>query len=551
MDISVTGAALGRGPSNQCVLPDNERIVSSCHASIAHELGQFVITDHSTNGTFLNDSPTPIGPNNTAALKDGDCIAMGKYLLTVSLKSGGASQPQSEPQTPASADSFLDDLGVAPASAPLSAPEAAADGGLDDLDKWLEPAAPAPRSQPLWGASNVVQATPDFEEENDPLAAIDQARKADSPMGGSFLDAAPESDDPDWWKGSQKDDVDPLSQAFEMPKPAATPEFLAEPTPVPPSVLDAIPAQSPEVDAVIPAVDDADDLDALLGLDSTPADADMTDSSLERAVTAGDMSSAFVAEFTEPPPQAAPAASVSEPEPEPEPLVEPVAQQPAAFVPQAQPELKPEPKPQPAAPATAGAPGDVAQTLSQLLELGNLDQAQLDALAPEVVAVLNVTIGHLLELLRARSSIKNELRLDRTMIQPVENNPLKFALTEKDAMRYLFGEHSGAYMSGSRAVKEAFNDIAGHQMALLAGMRSAYEKMLDKFSPDALEHRFAEAASKGLLGSKKARLWDAYVEYFDKLQQDPETSFNRLFGEEFASAYETQVDDIKSSTSDR
>lgn len=240
--------------------------------------------------------------------------------------------------------------------------------------------------------------------------------------------------------------------------------------------------------------------------------------------------------------------------PEPTPVPEPEVQIPAPKIPQpkAAAPAKAEPVPvatAPSSPATGSS--DLATQLAQLLELGNLDQSQLDALTPEVVEVLKVTISHLLELLRARSSIKNELRLDRTMIQPVENNPLKFALTERDALRYLFGEHSGAYMSGSKAVTEAFNDVANHQMALLAGMRSAYEKMLAKFSPDALEARFGDGASKGLLGSKKARLWDAYAEYFDKLQQDPETSFNRLFGEEFASAYETQVDDIKSSKRDR
>lgn len=549
MDIGVTGATLGRAASNQCVLPDSERIVSSKHASIAHELGEYVITDHSTNGTFVNDSPAPLGPNNSAPLKDGDSVAMGKYLFTVKLMAEEAVAPSA----PAAVDSFLDDLGAPPASAapPVEpSPAAGADAGLDDLDRWLEPDSAPAQVEPSWGASNVVQAEAGFEEENDPLAAIDQARRSDDPLGGSFLDEVPAEDDPDWWKGSQNDNVDPLQQAFEAPRqppeqPRA-PDFASEPTPVPENIESGSGAPAfaaPEV----PAVEDADALDALLGLDSSPAEEapladgsafDMPAAPVEVPVTPDDMSSGIVAEHTEPPampeqdviPESVMAPKETPPEPEPKPTPPPV---------------------QTKAPAATGSSDDVASTLAQLLELGNLDQNQLDALTPEVVSVLQVTISHLLELLRARSSIKNELRLDRTMIQPVENNPLKFALTEKDALRYLFGEHSGAYMSGSKAVKEAFNDVSGHQMALLAGMRSAYERMLGKFSPEALEARFGEAATKGLLSSKKARLWDAYVEYFDKLQQDPETSFNRLFGEEFASAYETQVDDIKLSKPDR
>jgi type VI secretion system FHA domain protein len=530
LDISVAGASLGRAGSNQCVIPDSERIVSSKHASIRHELGQYVITDHSTNGTFINESPAALGPNNSVPLNEGDCIAMGKYLFTVSLLT------QEKPVAAAPAkDSFLDDLGAAPAE-PVSEPNSAE---ADEFDKWLEPQAPAQQQAPMWGAANVVHSPlPSADEENDPLAAIDQARKAESPLGDSFFGDAPAQDDDDWWKTSQKDDVPAINQSFETPKTPQAPVFEEEPTPVPPRepanfAVEATPA---------PAVEDADDLDALLGLGSGPGDMPAADDF--NAVTPGDMSGAgfgdvslsdvqadavepepFAAEFTEPPPM--------------------IAQEPVAA-----PQQQHVPDPLPVAAATTGHE-DTATLLAELLELGNLDQNQLDALTPEVVTVLRQTIAHLLELLRARSSIKNELRLDRTMIQPVENNPLKFALTEKDALRYLFGEHSGAYMSGSRAVKEAFEDISDHQMALLAGMRGAYEKMLSKFSPEALEHRFGEVASKGLLSSKKSRLWDAYVEYFDKLQQDPETSFNRLFGEEFASAYETQVDDIKSSKSDR
>lgn len=542
LDIGVTGASLGRGATNQCVLPDSERIVSSKHANIAHELGEFVLTDHSTNGTFVNDNPTPLGPNNSVSLKEGDSIAIGKYLFTVKLLQ---EEVKASPVAPAG-DSFLDDLGVA-ARPPAAAEPAASESGLDDLDRWLEPQSSAAPATPNWGASNVVQADTNFDEENDPLAAIDQARRSEDPFASSFLDEVPaDDDDPDWWKGSQNDNVDPMNQAFNVPKPAETPNFKEPPpAPVPPPIPDesAIPAEAP-------AVDDAGDLDALLGLDSgsadTPPPAD---------VPPADMSALITPELTEPPPmaiEAEPAPII--PEPTPVPVPEPEVQIPAPKIPQpkAAAPAKAEPVPvatAPSSPATGSS--DLATQLAQLLELGNLDQSQLDALTPEVVEVLKVTISHLLELLRARSSIKNELRLDRTMIQPVENNPLKFALTERDALRYLFGEHSGAYMSGSKAVTEAFNDVANHQMALLAGMRSAYEKMLAKFSPDALEARFGDGASKGLLGSKKARLWDAYAEYFDKLQQDPETSFNRLFGEEFASAYETQVDDIKSSKRDR
>ncbi len=509
-DITEAGAALGRGATNSCVLQDNERIVSSRHASIRHQLGQFIITDHSTNGTFINNNPTPLGPSNSTALSEGDTIAMGQYRFQVSLVQEPAAAPQST-----GAGRSLDELSPPPPAAPKPAPDSASPAP-DDFDKWLEPQAPSPNQEPLWGTSNVNHsAIPAVDEENDPLAAIDQARQSDSPSPPSTLD-----DDPDWWKGSQKDDAPAINQAFSTP-PASPPVPPTEPPP-------AFASQAPA-----PEVEDADDLDALLGLDGgTSSDKPAED------LTTGD------------------ASLPSTPVPEPEP-----SQAPPTPVPEAQP-IAPEPPPVPSATpapdpvgAPAGATGDARQQtavlLAQLLELGHLEPQQLEGLTDDVVGVLRETITRLLEMLRARSSIKNELRLERTMIQRAENNPLKFAVTEKDALSYLFGERSGAYMAPGKAVVEAFEDIESHQLALLAGMRRAYEHMLSKFSPEVLEHHFAEAAHKGLLGNKKSRLWDAYQEYFDKLQQDPETTFNRLFGTEFAEAYEDQTNNIKAGKRNR
>lgn len=515
-DITEAGATLGRGTTNSCVLQDNERMVSSRHASIHHQLGQFIITDHSTNGTFVNNSPTPLGPDNSTALSEGDTIAMGQYRFQVGLVQEPAAAPQST-----GAGSFLDELSppspAAPQPAPPGPPPApeGASPDLDDFDKWLEPQAPSPNQKPLWGTSNVIHSDiPPVDEESDPLAAIDQARQTDSPSAPSSLD-----DDPNWWKGSQKDDAPAINQAFNTPRPIA-----AEPTPVPPN--EPPPAFVPPAPA--PEVEDAGDLDALLGLDGgTSSDMPAED------LTSGDDS----------PP--------STPIPEPELFQATPTPAPATATPE--PAAAPTPPPQPGAPAAAN--GDARQQtavlLAQLLELGHLEPQQMEGLTDNVVGVLRESITRLLEMLRARSSIKNELRLERTMIQRAENNPLKFAVTEKDALRYLFGERSGAYMAPSKAVIEAFEDIESQQLALLAGMRQAYEHMLSKFSPDALEQRFAEVGHKGLLGNKKSRLWDTYQEYFDKLQQDPETSFNRLFGDEFAEAYEKQINNIKAGKRNR
>jgi hypothetical protein len=50
--------------------------------------------------------------------------------------------------------------------------------------------------------------------------------------------------------------------------------------------------------------------------------------------------------------------------------------------------------------------------------------------------------------------------------------------------------------------------------------------------------------SKGLVPAK-LRYWDLYRERRRDIVKDPEASFRRLFGEEFARAYEEQLKQLK------
>ncbi|MFZ5603972.1 MAG: type VI secretion system-associated FHA domain protein TagH [Pseudomonadota bacterium] len=496
--VDATGATLGRGPANSWVLNDGARIVSTHHASIGFQQGQFVLTDHSTNGTYVNNAVAALGQGNSTPLQSNDLIRIGKYELRVTIVSDAPAARNAIP------DSFLDELSNRPPK-PAAPPGPVTPSALDDFDKWLEPQSSAAGAGPSWGASNIEYGvTPDVSDEVDPLAAIDQAsRGLADPL---FTNTLPD-DDGSWWKESHSDHAPAINQAFEparVQRPAA---------PVPPTTP-VVPSGFAPLE---PALADGADIDALLGL-STPT---QPQPSFEPAEPFASVASGWDAA----PARTEPAPARPEPAPS-RPAPAPVT-------------------PAVARPAIAGSGGDSARQLADLLGLGALTQEQLDALLPEAASILKESVARLLEGLRARTSIKNEMRLDRTMIQPVENNPLKFALTDKDALRYLFCADSNAYLSGSRAVKEAFDDINDHQMALLAGMRSAYEYMLARFAPATLESALGDPQSKWFLGNKKSHLWDAYEQYFVKLQQDPEESFNALFGRKFSSTYSEQIDEIK------
>jgi len=81
---------------------------------------------------------------------------------------------------------------------------------------------------------------------------------------------------------------------------------------------------------------------------------------------------------------------------------------------------------------------------------------------------------------------------------------------------------------------------------MIAGMRAAFEHMLEQFSPGVLEEQFEGGAKRGkLMGmANKVRYWDLYREMFDRITRDSDDNFRRLFGEEFATAYEEQMQKI-------
>jgi len=158
--------------------------------------------------------------------------------------------------------------------------------------------------------------------------------------------------------------------------------------------------------------------------------------------------------------------------------------------------------------------------------------------------ILRIVVEGVMEALRARAEIKNTFRLPVTVIQRSENNPLKFAATAQEALHKL-DSGGDAFLTGAEAFEDAFDDIRCHQLAMLAGMRAAYEALLFHFSPDRLEQE-ADRGGRRLGFAGKGRYWERYREQFQELVRDPDDCFRRLFGDEFARAYETQLARYKS-----
>jgi type VI secretion system FHA domain protein len=158
--------------------------------------------------------------------------------------------------------------------------------------------------------------------------------------------------------------------------------------------------------------------------------------------------------------------------------------------------------------------------------------------------ILRVVVSGVMDVMRSRQQIKDEFRMRQTRVGPVENNPLKFSANVDDALHNLLVKRNPAYLPPVEAFEDAFADLRHHQIAMLAGMRAAFESMLAEFDPDRMQEEFDRQLSKGLVPAK-LRYWELFRERRHDIIKDPEASFRRLFGEEFARAYEDQLRDLE------
>lgn len=172
----------------------------------------------------------------------------------------------------------------------------------------------------------------------------------------------------------------------------------------------------------------------------------------------------------------------------------------------------------------------------------NLTDAQIQNISQVVGEMVRETVSGMMKVLSSRSSIKNEFRMNVTTIQPVENNPLKFSANIDDALENMFIKEGDSYKKPVDAVREGFEGIAEHQVAIIAGIRSAFSGVMERFNPVVLEQRFSKQNKGGLmLGSHKAKNWDSFCQYYEGLVDDMDNSFQYLYGDEFVQAYEDQL----------
>ena len=231
--------------------------------------------------------------------------------------------------------------------------------------------------------------------------------------------------------------------------------------------------------------------------------------------------------------------SEAKPRPPIAPRPEPPVESPRPSVPAA-----PSPK---AGRASASAPAVGATDLAAVLEGAGINAASVTPeLARDFGRVIRVVVDGLMEVLKSRTQIKDEFRMRQTSFKPSQNNPLKFSANVDDALHNLLVKRNAAYLGTVEAFEDAFADVRNHQMAMLEGIRVAFEATLKAFDPDRLQKEF-EKRGKGSLISVggKLKYWDQYRDKYSDMVSDADTCFRELFGEEFAKAYEEQLKRLK------
>jgi type VI secretion system FHA domain protein len=488
------GATLGREPDNDWVLPGP--YVSGHHLRIQCLNGQFFLVDTSTNGVFINSPDCRLPKGQPYPLKNGERFFVEAYEIRATI---AADDPIGDPfgPTPAVSAPARPAMPIPDDPFGLGAPDQSAEACDSDPIKLLglessPPPPRGPRAADLAGGSVIHQSfkAPGVVSTPDP---------APSPVPSGLI----------------PDEFDPFA-----------PDYV--PTsggPVPPSRLDspAPPAAKQAVERLPPG----------------------------RPPTSGSVPG------PQPPPSARGPSVPEAPRNTAAPSQPPAAQRrpappvsPRAGAPPAEPapparSRSTDPN-RGRAPSASDAVGDL--DLEALLRGAGIESGTL---SPEVAEsfgrILRVVVAGLMDLLRARERTKSEFRMQMTTFRPADNNPLKFSANVEDALHNLLVKRNPAYLEPVEAFGDAFQDVRNHQVAMLAGVRAAFESMLAEFDPERLQEEFDRQLKKGSILSVPAKLryWELYRERFHDTVKEAEAGFRTLFGDAFAKAYEEQFEKLR------
>jgi len=479
----IDGGTIGRSSNNDWALPDPDRFMSSQHALILYQDSEFFITDLSTNGVFINNADDALGKGNTCTLNKINTITVGKFTISVEIQSEDRSSDVETMIAAPSNDPFA-------STGSLMDELSISDDAQDPMDFLAKPQGPA-SSPPT----------------NNLLGEISEPQSA---LLGSDLPEDLFDENREFASAPSVDD------AFVPPNTVPDP-FLPQ-TPVQPTAKSGIPENWDQT--TFTKLDKVD----------IPEDPFATSTSAIPSVApqAQVPPSTYQAEQT----------LVSQ----------------APEVPLAKPgnlgdllHHKPTPStiPTPNIPQVPPSGALNLERSKAAFRESGLDPSLLDDMnfIDSAVSLLPHVLEGLLSTLRSRAEIKNELRASKTILQQVENNPLKFSVNIQDAAQNMFVNLRPGFLDPQESVKQAFSDLTQHETALITGIQSGLNALLGKISPESIETKIENLENKKNLFGKisSSKKWGYYKETYQHIMEHSNDSFIDMFGDDFLKGYESYI----------
>lgn len=190
-------------------------------------------------------------------------------------------------------------------------------------------------------------------------------------------------------------------------------------------------------------------------------------------------------------------------------------------------------------------PGE-GSLLEAFCEGARLDASALSAEDPMEVmrragAVYRQMVLGLGDLMSERSSVKTQYRMDRTTIGAEDNNPFKWAPTQRLAIDLLL-RREGGFLSGPAALKASFEDVKKHLLCTFAGFRASLLALLQQTSPDTVERRLD--GHSHFLKSRAASCWEEYQKIHQELERQMARDQDGPVNQAFIRAYEDRMHDL-------
>jgi type VI secretion system protein ImpI len=163
-----------------------------------------------------------------------------------------------------------------------------------------------------------------------------------------------------------------------------------------------------------------------------------------------------------------------------------------------------------------------------------------NALADEIGLTLRLTAQNLAQLLSSRAESKTLMRSSsRTMIRALENNPLKFTGSPDEALAIMFGPPTRNYLDARATIESSFADLKAHQILTFGAMQAALDALFEDLAPEKIDRSVEpERGLGGLVGSRKAKLWDLYAERWRAKTKRADGRLLEAFMALFAEAYD-------------